>query len=79
MHYYRDGTHSVGPFSEEKLLELHSKGIINDQSLVRSADSDAWFEYSKLSSSAVHALHADSLSDRIELSDVSVCETNRGT
>lgn len=49
MYYYRDGVHSVGPFTEERLIELHDKGIINDQSLVRSAESDAWFEYAKLS------------------------------
>jgi len=49
MYYYRDGVHSVGPFTEERLIELHDKGIINDQSLVRLAESDAWFEYIKLS------------------------------
>lgn len=49
MYYYRDGIHSVGPFTKEKLIELHRKQIINDQSLVRSEDSDAWFEYSRVS------------------------------
>jgi len=51
MYYYRDSIHYVGPFEEKKLIELHSKGIINGQSLIRSAESDAWFEYSKLSRS----------------------------
>lgn len=49
MYYYRDNIHSVGPFTKEKLSELHGKGIIHDHTLVRSAESEAWFEYSKLS------------------------------
>lgn len=55
MYYYRDGIHSVGPFTEQKLVELHSKGIISDQTLVRTAESDAWFEYSKISLVPEHA------------------------
>lgn len=55
MYYYRDNIHSVGPFTKERLLELHSKGIICDQTLVRTAESEAWFEYSKLSHVASNA------------------------
>lgn len=46
--FYRDGNQSVGPFSLEKLRELHRKGVVDAKTLVRSDGSDAWFEIEKI-------------------------------
>ena len=42
--FYRDNDKSVGPFTFEKLSELHAFGLISDTTLVREGESREWME-----------------------------------
>lgn len=46
--FYRDDDKSVGPFTFEKLSELHAFGLISDTTLVREGESREWREFKDL-------------------------------
>ncbi len=46
--FYRDNDKSVGPFTFEKLSELHAFGLISDMTLVKEGESREWMEFRDL-------------------------------
>jgi|GEM_PF-702717 len=47
MFFYREGNYSVGPFTREKMIELHEKRVIDDRTLVSQENSGVWYEFAK--------------------------------
>jgi uncharacterized RDD family membrane protein YckC len=53
--FYRDNDKSVGPFTFEKLSELHAYGLISDLTLVREYESREWTEFGDLDIAKNHS------------------------
>ena len=63
--FYRDGEKSVGPFTFEKLNELHSYGLISDHTLISEGESREWVEFRNLSKNKPLSSHTQADPDLI--------------